>query len=120
MYSPIAFHSTDTPLNQETQFTPTDKEALNRDYLFANRLFSPMLAMLDFLQSRYQAYRYRNADLVYATLRLLLRTLEAHENWRCVGFSPVRFVAVADERLPLVDTRSRANCGSPCSPSASL
>ncbi|BGO97504.1 Phosphatidylinositol 4-kinase STT4 [Rhodotorula toruloides] len=71
----------DTPLNQETQFTPTDKEALNRDYLFANRLFSPMLAMLDFLQSRYQAYRYRNADLVYATLRLLLRTLEAHENW---------------------------------------
>ncbi|GEM09474.1 phosphatidylinositol 4-kinase [Rhodotorula toruloides] len=71
----------DTPLNQETQFTPTDKEALNRDYLLANRLFSPMLAMLDFLQSRYQAYRYRNADLVYATLRLLLRTLQAHERW---------------------------------------
>ncbi|GAA6004788.1 hypothetical protein JCM10207_001014 [Rhodosporidiobolus poonsookiae] len=71
----------ENPLNQETQFTPTDKAALTRDYLLANRIFSPMVALLDFLSSRFQAFRYRNADLVYASMRLMERCLEVDERW---------------------------------------
>ncbi|GAA6057472.1 hypothetical protein JCM3770_000778 [Rhodotorula araucariae] len=72
---------TDTPLNQETQYTPTDKDELTHNYLLANRLFAPMLSMLDFLSSRFQAFRYRSAELVHATLRFIIRVVEAHERW---------------------------------------
>ncbi|BGP37895.1 Phosphatidylinositol 4-kinase stt4 [Rhodotorula kratochvilovae] len=72
---------TDTPLNQETQYTPTDKDELTRNYLLANRLFAPMLALLDFLSSRFQAFRYRSAELVHASLRFVLRIVDAHERW---------------------------------------
>ncbi|GAA5822607.1 hypothetical protein JCM11251_004314 [Rhodosporidiobolus azoricus] len=71
----------ENPLNQETQYNPTDKDALSREYLLANRAFSPMLALLDFLSSRFQAFRYRNADLVYASMRLVDRCLEVNEHW---------------------------------------
>ncbi|BGP13672.1 hypothetical protein JCM10213_002240 [Rhodosporidiobolus nylandii] len=69
------------PLNEETQFTPTDKDALSREYLLANRVFAPMLAMLEFLSSRFQAFRYRNAELVYASLRLVFKCLQKSEAW---------------------------------------
>ncbi|GAA5911077.1 hypothetical protein JCM6882_006870 [Rhodosporidiobolus microsporus] len=69
------------PLNQETQYNPTDKDALTHDYLLANRVFSPMLSLLEFLSSRFQAFRYRNADLVYASMRLVGRCLETNEHW---------------------------------------
>ncbi|GAA6029504.1 hypothetical protein JCM8097_003711 [Rhodosporidiobolus ruineniae] len=69
------------PLNQETQYNPTDKGALTRDYLLANRVFSPMLALLEFLASRFQAFRYRNADLVHASMRFVVRCLEVSEKW---------------------------------------
>jgi len=80
--------STDTPLNQETQYTPTDKDELTRNYLMANRLFSPMLALLEFLSSRFQAFRYRSAELVHASLLFVLRLVSAHKFWRC-AYSPL-------------------------------
>ncbi|GAA6000790.1 1-phosphatidylinositol 4-kinase STT4 [Rhodotorula paludigena] len=67
----------ETPLNQETQYTPTDKDELTRTYLLANRLFVPMISLLDFLSSRFQAFRYRSADLVHATFRFLVRVFES-------------------------------------------
>lgn len=49
----------------------------------ANRLFSPMLALLEFLSSRFQAFRYRSAELVHASLLFVLRLVSAHKFWRC-------------------------------------
>lgn len=74
----------DNPLNQETQFTPTDKTALTKEYLLASRLFAPMTGMLDFLSSRFQAFRYRDANLVLACMRLVTRCLDNIERWTCV------------------------------------
>ncbi|GAA5990191.1 hypothetical protein JCM5350_001078, partial [Sporobolomyces pararoseus] len=71
----------ESPLNQETQFTPTDKSALTKEYLLASRLFAPMTGMLDFLSSRFQAFRYRNSDLVLACIRLVNRCLDAVDSW---------------------------------------
>ncbi|KPV75835.1 uncharacterized protein RHOBADRAFT_2987, partial [Rhodotorula graminis WP1] len=71
---------TDTPLNQETQYTPTDKDELTRNYLMANRLYSPMLALLEFLSSRFQAFRYRSAELVHASLLFFVRLVAAHKS----------------------------------------
>ncbi|GAA5914470.1 hypothetical protein JCM8208_004460 [Rhodotorula glutinis] len=72
---------TDTPLNQETQYTPTDKDELTRTYLMANRLYSPMIALLEFLSSRFQAFRYRSAELVHASLLFFVRLVAAHRSW---------------------------------------
>ncbi|GAA5990506.1 hypothetical protein JCM11641_007742 [Rhodosporidiobolus odoratus] len=71
----------ENPLNQETQYNPTDKSALNRDYLLANRVFAPMLALLEFLSSRFQAFRYRNKELVWACMRKVARCLEGYSRW---------------------------------------
>lgn len=77
--------SPENPLDQKTEYTPTDKSDLTRDFLLANRVFSPMLELLDFLSSRFQAFRYRNGELVEASMRLVVRSLEASERWRCVS-----------------------------------
>ncbi|GAA5971211.1 hypothetical protein JCM21900_000619 [Sporobolomyces salmonicolor] len=71
----------DNPLNQETQFTPTDKEGLTREYLLATRLFAPMTGLLEFLSSRFQAFRYRNSSLVLTSTRLVVRCLDACGKW---------------------------------------
>ncbi|GAA5850869.1 hypothetical protein JCM3766R1_005907 [Sporobolomyces carnicolor] len=74
-------HDLESPLNQETQFTPTDKSALTKEYLVASRLFAPMMGMLDFLSSRFQAFRYRNANLVLACIRLATQSLDKVDTW---------------------------------------
>ncbi|GAA5861639.1 hypothetical protein JCM8547_000691 [Rhodosporidiobolus lusitaniae] len=66
----------ENPLNQETSYTPTDKPALTREYLLANRVFAPMLSLLEFLSSRFQAFRYRNKELVMSCVGLVERCLE--------------------------------------------
>ncbi|GAA5911601.1 1-phosphatidylinositol 4-kinase STT4 [Sporobolomyces salmoneus] len=71
----------DSPLNQETQFTPTDKNQLTKEYLLASRLFAPMLGILEFLSSRFQAFRYRSKELALACMRLVSRSLDNLESW---------------------------------------
>ncbi|KAM0792098.1 hypothetical protein ACM66B_004802 [Microbotryomycetes sp. NB124-2] len=69
------------PLNQETQFTPTDKDGMTKEYLLANRLLQPHGRFLTFLSSRYQAFRYRSIDLVHACLLLVIRSVRAYKLW---------------------------------------
>lgn len=96
--------STDTPLNQETQYTPTDKDERTRNYLMANRLYSPMLALLEFLSSRFQAFRYRSAELVHASLLFFVRLVAAHKSWRCVR-SPLSLSLVRARLTQSLDSR---------------
>ncbi|KAG0655552.1 phosphatidylinositol-4- kinase [Rhodotorula mucilaginosa] len=76
--------SSGSPLDQETKYTPTDKEGLMRDYLLANRVFGPMLSMLNFMQSRFQAFRYRSSRLVLLSIRFVLKSLGRQALWRFV------------------------------------
>lgn len=55
-----------------------------RDYLLANRVFGPMLSMLNFMQSRLQAFRYRNSRLVLLSIRFVLKSLKRQALWRFV------------------------------------
>lgn len=77
-------YSSESPLDQETKYTPTDKEGLMRDYLLANRVFGPMLSMLNFMQSRFQAFRYRSSRLVLLSIRFMLKSLRRQALWRFV------------------------------------
>ncbi|GAA96782.1 uncharacterized protein L969DRAFT_97129 [Mixia osmundae IAM 14324] len=69
------------PMLEETQFTPTDKKAMDEHANAARRLLQPHSILLDFLTSRYQAYRYRDAGLVAAARRLVVRSLDAYKQW---------------------------------------
>lgn len=53
-----------------------------RDYLLANRVFGPMLSLLGFMQSRFQAFRYRDGRLVLLTARFMLKALKRRDLWR--------------------------------------
>lgn len=70
------------PLDQETKFTPTDKSAMSNDYLLASRSLQPHDILLSFLSSRFQAFRYRDRDLVTSCLQLVMRSTSASESWR--------------------------------------
>ena len=70
------------PLDQETQFTPTDKDAMTQEYTLATRSLHPHAVLLSFLSSRFQAFRYRDQDLVLTCMRLLMRSSTASATWR--------------------------------------
>ncbi|GAA5868294.1 hypothetical protein JCM3774_000996 [Rhodotorula dairenensis] len=86
----------DTPLDQETKYTPTDKDGLMRDYLLANRIFGPMLSLLGFMQSRFQAFRYRSSRLVLLSARFVFKALRRQNLWSTHALSRelrLRFIA---------------------------
>ncbi|GAA5978734.1 hypothetical protein JCM10908_004462 [Rhodotorula pacifica] len=86
----------DSPLDQETKYTPTDKDGLTHDYLLANRVFGPMLSMLSFMQSRFQAFRYRSARLVLLSIRFVLKALRRQALWSTHALSrELRFRFIA-------------------------
>lgn len=100
----IGIYSSESPLDQETKYTPTDKEGLMRDYLLANRVFGPMLSMLNFMQSRFQAFRYRSSRLVLLSIRFVLKSLRRQALWRFV-FDQTVYEAIAGSKLtPLLST----------------
>lgn len=81
-YSDLLVSSREDPLNQETQYSPTDKEAMIKEYRHATRMLQPHSILLAFLASRFQSFRYRDSDLVHACLRLVLNSSLVSERWR--------------------------------------
>ncbi|ORY78396.1 hypothetical protein BCR35DRAFT_304996 [Leucosporidium creatinivorum] len=74
-------HNREDPLNQETQYSPTDKEGMIKEYHVATRLLQPHSTLLSFLSSRFQSFRYRDSDLVYSCLRIILNSSLVAESW---------------------------------------
>ncbi|KDE03986.1 hypothetical protein MVLG_05555 [Microbotryum lychnidis-dioicae p1A1 Lamole] len=69
------------PLDVSTQFTPTDKDYMTKEFIHATRLLQPHMTLLQFLSSRFQAFRYRDTDLVHACMRILKRSTDAAKSW---------------------------------------
>lgn len=63
-------------------YTPTDKEAMTKEYIAATRSLEPHSILLSFFSSRFQAFRYRDRDLVATCMWSLLRSTKACEGWR--------------------------------------
>jgi hypothetical protein len=53
----------------------------------ATRMLQPHTTLLAFLASRFQSFRYRDADLVHSCLRLVLNSSLVAETWRWAVFS---------------------------------
>ena len=83
------------PLDEETQYTPTDKGAMTKEYAAATRLLQPHSILLQFLSSRFQAFRYRDRDLVTNCMWIIMRSAAASKTWR---------YAPACHRPPLTQT----------------
>ncbi|KAL8284182.1 hypothetical protein RQP46_004931 [Phenoliferia psychrophenolica] len=69
------------PLDEETQYTPTDKGAMTKEYAAATRLLQPHSILLQFLSSRFQAFRYRDRDLVTTCMWVIMRSAAASKTW---------------------------------------
>ncbi|KAM0756315.1 hypothetical protein T439DRAFT_296348 [Meredithblackwellia eburnea MCA 4105] len=79
LFSPLLRR--DDPLDQETKFTPTDKDAMTKDFASASRLLKPHSILLSFLSSRFQAFRYRDRDLVLTCMWVILRSTQHSDQW---------------------------------------
>lgn len=69
-------------MSDDTEYAPTDKPAIIAHANAANRQLAPHTLLLEFLSSRFQAIRYRRADIVMIFKRLVLRTCLAQDKWR--------------------------------------
>ncbi len=69
------------PLNQETQYSPTDKDEMIQHATLVARSLEPHAIVLGFIASRFQGFRYRDRDLVMACVRVALRSTAAYKQW---------------------------------------
>ncbi|KAK4703422.1 phosphatidylinositol 4-kinase A, partial [Phenoliferia sp. Uapishka_3] len=79
LFSPLL--NREDPLDQETQYTPTDKGAMTKEYATAMRLLLPHSVLLLFLSSRFQAFRYRDKDMVTTCMWVIMRSTKACQSW---------------------------------------
>jgi phosphatidylinositol 4-kinase len=80
------FDSYDDPFFHSVQYSPTDKEEINRGMVNAKRLLAPHVLILQMLISRLQAARYRRPGLMLLIQRLVLISARAHRYMRFVSF----------------------------------
>lgn len=89
--------SYEDPNLQPVQYTPTDKDLIDRNMGHARRLLSPHTLILQMLFSRLQAARYRRPGLMLLILRLVLqsaqsfKTMSTHPLAREARFSFLTF-----------------------------
>ncbi|PLW12578.1 hypothetical protein PCASD_16853 [Puccinia coronata f. sp. avenae] len=69
------------PLNQSIQFNATDRDEIHHHLNSIKRMLNPHSILLDFLSSRFQAARYKNRNLVMATMRFLRKSFENISDW---------------------------------------
>jgi len=78
------FDSYDDPFFHPIQYSPTDKEEIDRGMTSAKRLLAPHVLILQMLISRFQAARYRRPGLMLLIQRLVLISARAHRYMRFV------------------------------------
>jgi len=74
----------DDPFYHSVDYSPTDKEIIDRAASSAHRLLRPHILVLQMLFSRLQAARYRRPTVMFLFQRLVLRSARAHKSFRCV------------------------------------
>ncbi|KZP21149.1 hypothetical protein FIBSPDRAFT_788486 [Athelia psychrophila] len=71
----------DDPFYHPIDYSPTDKEEIDRAASSARRLLSPHTLILQMLFSRMQAARYRKPAAMFLLQRLVLRSARAHKSF---------------------------------------
>ena len=74
--------SCNDPFFHPIQYSPTDKEEIDRGMASAKRLLDPHVLILQMLISRFQAARYRRPGLMLLIQRLVLISARAHRYMR--------------------------------------
>lgn len=75
-------YSYDDPFYHPVDYSPTDKEDIDRATSHARRLLSAHGMVLTMLFSRLQAARYRRPDVMFVIQRLVFRSARAHKALR--------------------------------------
>lgn len=57
---------------------------MQAEYKAARKLLAPHMILLEFLQSRFQSFRYSDKTLVNVSRRMVLAACAAVRHWRCV------------------------------------
>ncbi|KAJ7085721.1 hypothetical protein B0H15DRAFT_846088 [Mycena belliarum] len=70
----------DDPFHQPVEYSPTDKNIIDRGMASARRLLSPHALVLQMLFSRLQAARYRRPGVMFLIQHLVLRSARAHKH----------------------------------------
>lgn len=70
--------SYDDPFYHPVNYSPTDKDEIDRGTVNARRLLTPHVLVLQMLLSRLQAARYRRPGLMLLIQRLVLTSARAH------------------------------------------
>ena len=79
--------SRNDPFFHLIQYSPTEKEEIDREMASAKQLLAPHVPILQMLSSRLQAARYRRPGLVLLIQRLVLISARAHRYMRLVSSS---------------------------------
>ncbi|KAG8878350.1 phosphatidylinositol-4- kinase [Tulasnella sp. 331] len=69
------------PFSHPIEYSPTDRETIERGLVAARRMLVPHSLLLSMLSSRFQAVRYRHPSLMHILLNLILRSCEARESF---------------------------------------
>ena len=69
------------PINCKTEYAPTDIAAIGKAQRTVRNILGPHRYLLDFLSSRFQAYRYRDKYLVLGCLRMIVRSCQRSRSW---------------------------------------
>jgi phosphatidylinositol 4-kinase len=69
------------PINSKTEFSPTDVEAMKKANRTVRNILAPHRYLIEFLSSRFQAYRYRDRYLVLGCMRTVIRACERCRTW---------------------------------------
>ncbi|KAF7311374.1 hypothetical protein MKEN_01039300 [Mycena kentingensis (nom. inval.)] len=69
----------DDPFFHPIEYSPTDKDTIDRGTLNARRLLTPHALVLQMLFSRLQAARYRRPGVMFLVQHLVLRSARAHK-----------------------------------------
>lgn len=87
IFSKCQGYSYDDPFYHPVDYSPTDKEEIDRATSHARRLLSAHNMVLTMLFSRLQAARYRRPDVMFVIQRLVFRSARAHKALRRVDFA---------------------------------
>ena len=79
------WNSCNDPFFHPIQYSPTNKEEIDRGMASAKRLLAPHVLILQMLISRFQAARYRRPGLMLLIQRLVLISARAHRYMRLVA-----------------------------------
>lgn len=69
---------------RETEYAPSDRQAIAQTSRVAEKMLRPHALLLQFLSSRFHSYKHKDGQLVAMARRVALRMLSGWQRWWCV------------------------------------